>query len=56
MIDKSQNSIAIIMARMGSSRLPGKVLKEIAGKALLEHLIERLKPSRERDRRVVATS
>lgn len=32
-----------IQARTGSTRLPGKVLKEVAGKSLLEHLILRMK-------------
>ena len=34
---------AIIQARMQSKRLPGKSMKEIAGKPLLSHVIERAK-------------
>lgn len=33
----------ILLARMSSSRLPGKVLKEVCGKPILEHIINRLK-------------
>ena len=34
---------AIIQARMGSSRFPGKVLKPLAGRPVLWHVIHRLK-------------
>ncbi len=37
--------VAVIQARMGSTRLPGKVLKPIAGKPLLWHIVHRLKAS-----------
>lgn len=33
----------IIQARMGSTRLPGKILKKIGSKSLLEHILFRLK-------------
>ncbi|MBI1976792.1 MAG: glycosyltransferase family protein [Candidatus Omnitrophica bacterium] len=35
--------VAIIQARMGSARLPGKVMMDVGGKALLGHLIGRLR-------------
>ncbi len=47
---------AVIQARMGSQRFPGKVLKEINGKPLLLYLIERLGKSPVLDVIVVATS
>jgi spore coat polysaccharide biosynthesis protein SpsF len=37
--------VAVIQARMGSTRLPGKVLKPIAGQPLLWHIVHRLKAS-----------
>ncbi len=47
---------AIIQARMGSSRLPGKVMKEILGKPVLWHLINRLRCSQLIDKIVIATT
>ena len=47
---------AIIQARMGSERLPGKVLLEIEGKPMLLHIVERLKSCRLIDEIIIATS
>lgn len=47
---------AIIQARMGSTRLPGKILKEVNGKPLLLHQINRLKHSKLIDQLVIATT
>lgn len=51
-----KNAIAIIQARMTSTRLPGKVTKEIVGIPMLGHVIERLKKSRLVDEIVIATT
>jgi len=48
--------VAIIQARMGSSRLPGKVLMPILGQPLLGLLISRVKRARRIDQILVATS
>ena len=48
--------VAIVQARMGSSRLPGKVLKPIVNKPMIELLLTRLSQSKELDEIVVATS
>jgi len=47
---------AIIEARMRSTRLPGKVLLEAAGKPFLHHMIERVSRVREIDTIVIATT
>ncbi len=49
-------TIVTIEARMGSTRLPGKILMEVAGKPLLQHQIERLKRAALPDDVVVATT
>ena len=46
----------IIQARLGSSRLPGKILKKIGDKSVLEYLIDRLKRSRLAEQIIVATT
>ena len=51
-----KNIVALIQARMGSTRLPGKVLMKSCNKTLLSHLIERLKYSKLIDKIVVATT
>jgi spore coat polysaccharide biosynthesis protein SpsF (cytidylyltransferase family) len=48
--------VAIIQARMGSSRLPGKVLMDIAGMPMLQHVVRRVQQSRSLDAVVVATT
>lgn len=47
--------VAIIQARMGSTRLPGKVLAEAAGKPLIVHMLNRLDQCKSLDEVVVAT-
>lgn len=48
--------IAIVQARMGSTRLPNKVMKPIGGIPVIELLLKRLAKSKELDQIVVATS
>lgn len=45
---------AIVQARMGSSRLPGKVMKEVCGKPLIGHMIYRLGFAQKLEKVVVA--
>ena len=49
-------TVIIDQARMTSTRLPGKVMKEVLGKPLLEYQIERLKRANEADQLVIATT
>lgn len=48
--------VAIVQARMGSTRLPNKVMKPIGGIPMIELLLQRLSQAKEIDQIVVATS
>lgn len=48
--------LAIIQARMSSTRLPGKVMKEILGKPMIGYLFERIIGARMVSKAILATS
>ncbi len=48
--------LAIIQARMGSTRLPGKVLIDLEGKPVIERVVDRVLMAKKVDKVVVATS
>lgn len=52
----SKRIVAIVQARMGSTRFPGKVLKPIAGEPLLWHVVRRLRRSKLIAEVAIATS
>ena len=47
---------AIIQARMGSTRLPGKVMMDLCGSPIIEHVVQRLSKSNLIDKIIIATS
>jgi spore coat polysaccharide biosynthesis protein SpsF len=49
-------TIAVIQARMSSSRLPGKVLRDIAGQPMLARVVERARRAVRVDEVIVATT
>jgi spore coat polysaccharide biosynthesis protein SpsF (cytidylyltransferase family) len=49
-------TLGIVQARLGSSRLPRKMLRPLAGRPALEHTLERARAARGIDRLVVATT
>ena len=55
MLNKN-NIVAIIQARMSSTRLPAKVLLNLNGKTVLNHVVDRVIASRYVDKVIVATS
>jgi glutamate-1-semialdehyde 2,1-aminomutase/spore coat polysaccharide biosynthesis protein SpsF len=48
--------VALIQARMGSSRFPGKVLQDLAGRPMLWHVVNRVRRAAKVDEVVVATT
>ena len=48
--------LALIQARMGSSRFPGKVLEDLCGRPMLWHVVSRTRKARNLDKVVVATT
>jgi spore coat polysaccharide biosynthesis protein SpsF len=48
--------VAIIQARMGSTRLPGKVLMDLAGKTMLERVMQRCRRTVRLDEVIIATT
>lgn len=55
-ISNGVNIGIIIQARMGSTRLPGKVLKKLAGKEILWHVVKRCQKAKQVQQVIVATS
>lgn len=49
-----RRAVAIVQARMSSTRLPGKVLMEVAGRPAIWHLMERLAQARSLDSAILA--
>lgn len=56
MMKKKSKCVAIVQARLSSTRLPGKVLASLAGLEILGHVLERLVVCRNIDETVVATT
>jgi len=48
--------VALIQARMGSSRFPGKVLEDLVGRPMLWHVVHRVRRATRVDKVVVATT
>src|SRR5581483_1316820 len=54
--NKAMNVIAIVQARMGSTRLPGKVLMDMGGRPVLERVVRRLQRSSTLSKIIVAAT
>src|SRR5581483_7765799 len=54
--NKAMKVIAIVQARMGSTRLPGKVLMDMGGRPVLERVVRRLQRSSTLSKIIVAAT
>lgn len=50
------NATCIVQARMGSNRMPGKIMRKLKGKPILWHVVERIKASKTVNQIIIATS
>lgn len=55
-MNEQNHILAIVQARMGATRLPGKVLADIGGQPMLIRVVERVRRARKLDEVVVATT
>lgn len=49
-------TVAVVQARMGSTRLPGKVLMDVGGRSMLARVVRRTRRAATLDRTIVATT
>ena len=50
------NVVAIIQARISSTRLPGKIMLDLNGRPVLEHIVRRISAAKNVNQTIVATS
>lgn len=50
------NTVALVQARMGSSRLPGKVLADLGGRPMIQFMFDRIRRAQTLDAAVLVTS
>lgn len=55
-MSRNKKVVAIIQARMGSTRLPNKVLEDLAGQPMLARVVNRTRRAKTLDTAVVATT